>query len=80
MGVAILGITGFQLYWLQQNYSREKKSLSIKAEVAFRETVMQLQVSKLKLDSGVERIGKDSSKGSDGQSVMHDRIMEKAKC
>ena len=50
MGVAILGITGFQLYWLKQNYAREKNTLSIKTEVAFRETVMHLQASKLKLD------------------------------
>lgn len=50
MIVAIIGITGFQLYWLRQNYDREKKSLSIKTEMAFRETVLQLQVAKLKLD------------------------------
>jgi len=50
MGVAILGITGFQLYWLKQNYNREKKSLSIKSEITFRDAVLQLQTSKLKLD------------------------------
>lgn len=49
MGVAILGITGFQLYWLKQNYAREKNTLGIKTETAFRETVMRLQASKLKL-------------------------------
>jgi two-component system, OmpR family, phosphate regulon sensor histidine kinase PhoR len=51
MGVAIIGITGFQLYWLRQNYIREENSLEIKAEVAFRETIMQLQVVKFKLDN-----------------------------
>ncbi|HEX4876795.1 MAG TPA: HAMP domain-containing sensor histidine kinase [Chitinophagaceae bacterium] len=51
MIVAILGITGFQLYWLRQNYDREKKSLSIKTEMTFRESVIQLLVSKQKLDS-----------------------------
>ncbi|MEO6610863.1 MAG: HAMP domain-containing sensor histidine kinase [Chitinophagaceae bacterium] len=50
MGIAILGITGFQLYWLKQNYARERKTLSIKSEVAFRETILHLQVAKLKLD------------------------------
>lgn len=50
MGVAILGVTGFQLYWLKQNYIREKHTLGIKTEAAFRETVMRLQASKLKLD------------------------------
>ncbi len=61
MGVAILGITGFQVYWLKQNYAREKKSLSIKSGVAFRETILRLQVAKLKLD-GIEWRGADSSK------------------
>jgi two-component system, OmpR family, phosphate regulon sensor histidine kinase PhoR len=50
MMVTILGITGFQLYWLKQNYSREEKTLAIKSEAAFRETIEQLQVVKLKLD------------------------------
>lgn len=50
MGTTILGITGFQLYWLRQNYDREKKTLSAKTEIAFHEAVQQLQVSKLRLD------------------------------
>jgi two-component system phosphate regulon sensor histidine kinase PhoR len=50
MGIAILGVTGFQLYWLKQNYAREKKTLSIKSEMTFRETILHLQVAKLKLD------------------------------
>lgn len=53
MVVAILGISGFQLYWLQQNYAREKRSLAMKTDLAFRETIMELQVSKLNLDSGI---------------------------
>lgn len=57
MIVAIIGITGFQLYWLRQNYEREKKSLTIKTEMAFREAVLQLQVAKLKLD-GINWEGK----------------------
>jgi len=50
MGVAILCITGFQLYWLKQNYDREEKTLAIKSESTFRETIQRLQVVKLKLD------------------------------
>ncbi len=63
MLLAIACITAFQLYWLVQNYSREKKSLVIKSEAFFRETVMQLQVSKLKLD-GLNLNGKDSNNKS----------------
>ncbi|MES1198233.1 MAG: HAMP domain-containing sensor histidine kinase [Chitinophagaceae bacterium] len=50
MGITILCVTGFQLYWLKQNYAREKNTLAIKSEVAFRETIEHLQLSKLKLD------------------------------
>lgn len=53
MMVAILGITGFQFYWLQQNYAREKKSLELKTGNAFRESMQKLQTAKLKLD-GIE--------------------------
>lgn len=47
MGVAILGITGFQLYWLKQNYTREKRSLAIKTESTFRDAILQLQTAKM---------------------------------
>jgi two-component system, OmpR family, phosphate regulon sensor histidine kinase PhoR len=49
MGITILGLTGFQLYWLMQNYSREKKTLGIKTDVSFRETIRDLQASKFNL-------------------------------
>lgn len=62
MTVAILGVTGFQLYWLKQSYDREKKSLTIKTNAAFHETVMKLQGSKIKLDS-------TTWKGADGKPV-----------
>ena len=51
MIIAILGITGFQVYWLRQNYAREERALAINTEMLFRETIMQLQVFKLKLDA-----------------------------
>lgn len=62
MGVAILCITGFQVYWLKENYTREKKALMLRSQAAFRETVLELQVSKLKLDYTTVREG-DSTKG-----------------
>lgn len=61
MLITIISIAAFQVYWLRQNYSREKRSLEIKTDAAFRQTVMQLQVAKLKLD-GTYWNGKDSSK------------------
>src|ERR1041385_7364216 len=50
MGVTMLGITTFQIYWLKQNYDREKKNLLIKTEITFRETVRNLQGLKFKLN------------------------------
>lgn len=50
MIMAIAVVTGFQVYWLMQNYHREKKSLTLKSQMAFQETIMELRTSKLKLD------------------------------
>jgi two-component system phosphate regulon sensor histidine kinase PhoR len=49
MFITILVITGFQVYWLKNNYDREKKTMQIKANMAFQETMRQLQTAKLKL-------------------------------
>ena len=62
MVVAILGITGFQLYWLKNNYDREKETLQLQTRQAFRQTVVQLQASKLHLDSSMLHV--DPAAGS----------------
>lgn len=49
MGITLLVITGFQGYWLNNNYDREKRTLEIKANVYFQETVRRLQAIKFKL-------------------------------
>jgi len=69
MIIAILGITGFQLYWLKQNYSREKKSLSLKTDMAFRETIMKLQGEKLHLED-LKWAGKPDKPGKPGMRVF----------
>lgn len=51
MVITIIGITLFQVYWLNNTYEREKRTLEIRSNMAFRETVYKLQASKLKLDS-----------------------------
>ncbi len=50
MIIAILAITGFQGYWLKDNYDREKQNLDIKTMSAFRQTIIKLQSSKLGFD------------------------------
>lgn len=50
MVLTILALTAFQLYWLKQNFDREQRMLAIKTDLAFRQSVLTLQASKLKLD------------------------------
>ena len=50
MCITILVITGFQAYWLKNNYEREFKTLEIKTNMAFHRTIYQLQASKLRID------------------------------
>jgi two-component system, OmpR family, phosphate regulon sensor histidine kinase PhoR len=50
MAITIAGIAAFQLYWLRKTYEREERTLEMRTNMAFRETVTELQVSKLKLD------------------------------
>jgi two-component system phosphate regulon sensor histidine kinase PhoR len=49
MLVTILIVTGFQVYWLKDNYDRENRTLKIKASTAFQETIRHQQTLKLKL-------------------------------
>jgi two-component system phosphate regulon sensor histidine kinase PhoR len=72
MTITILGITGFQLYWLYQNYDREEKALDIKTEITFQETVQDLQVSKLRLDGKMF----DSATNSKVRVIMSDSQKE----
>jgi two-component system phosphate regulon sensor histidine kinase PhoR len=63
MILAIAGITGFQAWWLVNNYKREKQSLDIKTAFAFRQTILQLQSQKLELETISFSI--DSARNSD---------------
>ncbi|MBS1634041.1 MAG: GHKL domain-containing protein [Bacteroidetes bacterium] len=49
ISITILGIAGFQAFWLKQTYEREKKNLNFKTEVAFTTTIRNLQASKIRL-------------------------------
>jgi two-component system phosphate regulon sensor histidine kinase PhoR len=50
MLVAITVITGFQVFWLRENYFKEKRNLEFRSSVVFKETVRRLQSKKLNLD------------------------------
>ena len=49
MAIPILVITGFQVFWLRENYLKEKKNLEFRSNVVFKETVRKLQAKKLNL-------------------------------
>jgi two-component system phosphate regulon sensor histidine kinase PhoR len=50
MALTILAIAGFQVYWINKTYNREERTLDMRTNTQFRETVRNLQTSKLKLD------------------------------
>src|SRR6476646_7282358 len=50
MLITIFAIAAFQFYWLQKAYDREKRTLEMRTNILFRETVRDLQAAKLKLD------------------------------
>ena len=50
MVLTIIAIIVFQVYWLSKAYEREKRTLEMRSNFLFRETVFNLQGSKLKLD------------------------------
>lgn len=46
-------LAAFQSWWLYKSYREEEETLDIRTGILFRETVYQLQVSNMKLDSNV---------------------------
>ncbi|MGZ8536692.1 MAG: hypothetical protein ACXWV9_00450, partial [Flavisolibacter sp.] len=50
MGLTILGIAGFQYYWLEKAFEREKRNIEMRTSYLFRESIYNLQAEKLKLD------------------------------
>src|SRR5204863_8858145 len=50
MAIPIFIIAGFQVFWLSENYAKEKKNLEFRSNVVFKESVRKLQAKKLNLD------------------------------
>lgn len=64
--LAIAGIAGFQYYWLNEAYQRESRSLTRGSNFIFRESVRQLQASKIRID----RFGSDSVTGKHNRIIV----------
>ena len=69
MTIPILIIAGFQVFWLRENYIKEKKNLEFRSNVVFKETVRRLQGKKLNLD----RVFNDST--GKVKIIMNDEAM-----
>jgi two-component system, OmpR family, phosphate regulon sensor histidine kinase PhoR len=50
MTLTIVGLATFQLYWLKKAYEREARTLEIRSNITFRESIQGLQAAKLKID------------------------------
>ncbi len=75
MFITILLICGFQVYWIMQNYSREKQLLRKEVSVILRETGFNLQFGELSKVPGV-RIGFDLDNEED-EIASKPHIMDK---
>lgn len=53
MLLAIVAVATFQVYWLVKNFREEKRELTFRTNVLFRETVQRLRAEKLKLDTSL---------------------------
>ncbi|MES2849103.1 MAG: HAMP domain-containing sensor histidine kinase [Bacteroidota bacterium] len=82
MIITLLVITGFQVYWLKDNYEREKRALEIRSNVMFQEAVRQLQASKLKLaginntDTATKKIKMIVAENGLPQKDVHVKMMQ----
>jgi Signal transduction histidine kinase len=51
MLLAIIAVAAFQVYWLARNFHDEKRELTFRTNVLFREAIQRVQAEKLKLDT-----------------------------
>lgn len=70
MILVIVVITGFQVYWLKDNYSREQKAIETRTDALFHETVRRVQDSLLEQKWAMV-ILKDSNAAINGRFFSH---------
>ncbi|HEX2532160.1 MAG TPA: HAMP domain-containing sensor histidine kinase, partial [Chitinophagaceae bacterium] len=74
MLITMVGITSFQVYWLDSTYDREKRTLEIRSNMLFRETVNRLQAAKLQLDPLLSEAGVPMPRQGPWERPMRVRI------
>lgn len=72
MAITIVTIAGFQVYWLNKAYEREQRTLEMRTNILFRETVRSLQAAKLRLDS----LANDSV-GNNSRRIIYRELPER---
>jgi two-component system, OmpR family, phosphate regulon sensor histidine kinase PhoR len=60
MGITLLVVTGFQLFWLSQIFKREKETLDTRTGIEFRDAMLKLQAKELRYKLQSQK-GQDSS-------------------
>jgi two-component system, OmpR family, phosphate regulon sensor histidine kinase PhoR len=70
MVLTMMAIAAFQTYWLTKAYERESRTLDMRTNIAFRETVFELQGAKLKLDRLSADTGKKIIVFTEGQKPV----------
>ncbi|MGB4773484.1 MAG: HAMP domain-containing sensor histidine kinase [Chitinophagaceae bacterium] len=60
MGITLLVVTGFQLFWLSQIFRREKETLDTRTGIEFRDAMLKLQAKELRSKLEAQK-GKDST-------------------
>jgi two-component system phosphate regulon sensor histidine kinase PhoR len=74
MVVTIIAITGFQVYWINKSFEREERTLEMRTNMMFRETMRNLQAAKLKLDKLT--VNQDSLFGTVNTQVLIQRELK----
>lgn len=62
MIITLIAITGFQLYWLHNNYKDAQRNLEVQTNIAFQETVRGQQIKMLKLNYFIRPDGRSTEK------------------
>jgi two-component system phosphate regulon sensor histidine kinase PhoR len=78
MLLAIVAVAAFQVFWLVKNFREEKRELTFRTNVLFREALQHLRAEKLKLDTlGPNTKFRVAGYGAVGMmDAMHRRVLD----
>jgi len=75
MLLAIIAVAAFQAYWLRKNFREQKRDLSFRTYVMFREAVQHMRTEKLRIDTNVNIQYKVALNGAVGMiDAMQDKV------